>query len=516
MKKVVFIISSLFIQSVYAQVIEYNGRNYLKSACTIQDSVISFYPVDEAKVTAVGGVQAGSIHVPVSNPNYHKEWKEFDLRYITHPYLTIKNVEVEDTIKNQRQIDEKRSYVQFRLNVVQAVKEQLEKIRTKKGEKLTDEKEIFIYTILMNRFGDEKDVKKQKVEKKCIERISYYLKDLEQEESFLEMFLNLTDRSEILNTTIPRDKVTKDGAELAHGLGIPNPYSMANTDIAYNYARYTGKLYMKKIDITFKNPLLANIPVTIFNPWYEGVGAEEWRWLQDIDKNGGLEHIVTSFPKEENYYKSEKYPDYRFYYNDNRHPYAIDKEGNLIGVSIDNSFECFDGATMLYDFEHNAYDIKSESEGVQRWAYYLINKKLGKNTEPNFEKDAMGMMLGIGGVAHEMEVLNRLYAYRQITKSQYNRKMSELNAKTKVLSKKNDAVSKKYPSNEEMKRAEKFVEQLESDYNKSKLFSKAHVERINGIQFMLVSDDRKLKILKTLSLDAKGELKASYVTLEKK
>ena len=66
-----------------------------------------------------------------------------------------------------------------------------------------------------------------------------------------------------------------------------------------------------------------------------------------------------------------------------------------------------------------------------------------------------------------------------------------------------------------MKRAEKFIEQLESDYYNSKLFSKTHVERLNGIQVMLVSDDRKLKILKTYSVDAKGELKASYVTLEK-
>ncbi|MBO4564625.1 MAG: hypothetical protein J5720_04260 [Bacteroidaceae bacterium] len=514
MKKVVFIISVLLIQSVHAQVIEYNGRYYHKSACTIQDSVLSFFPVDEAKVTAAGGVQAGSIHVPVSNPNYHKDWKVFDPRYITDPYLTIKDVEVEDTARMQKQIDEKRSYVQFRLNVVQAVKKQIEAIRAKKGQTLTDEKDIFIYNILMKRYGDEKDLKKLKVNKKCLEGSTYYLKDLEQEESFLEKFLNLTDRAEILNTTIPRDKVTKDGAELAHGLGILAPYSMANTDIAYNYARYTGELYTKKIDITFKNPLLADIPVTIFNPWYEGVGAEEWRWLQDIDRKGGLEHIVTSFPKEENYYKSAKYPDYRFYYNDNRHPYAVDKDGNLIGISVDDSFAA-EGATMLYDFEHNVYNIKSESSGVQRWAYYLINKKLGKNTEPNFEKDAMGMMLGIGSIAHEMEVLNRLYAYRQITKGEYNRKMSELNAKAKTTGKKNDAALKKYPSKEEMERAEKFVNQLESDYNKSKLFSKTHVERLNGIQFMLVSDDRKLKVLKTYSIDSKGELTASYVTLEK-
>ena len=66
-----------------------------------------------------------------------------------------------------------------------------------------------------------------------------------------------------------------------------------------------------------------------------------------------------------------------------------------------------------------------------------------------------------------------------------------------------------------MERAEKFVEQLERDYNKAELFSNVHIERLNGIQFMLVSDDRKLKVLKTYSVDVKGKLKASYVTIEK-
>ena len=170
---------------------------------------------------------------------------------------------------------------------------------------------------------------------------------------------------------------------------------------------------------------------------------------------------------------------------------------------------------MLYDFEHNAYNIKSESEGVRRWAYYLINEKLGINTEPGFERDAMGMMLGVGSIGYEMEVLHRLYAYRQINKAEYDRKMAALNAKSKSLNRKTNTVSKKYPSDAEMQRAKKFIEQLERDYYSVKLFSNIHVERLNGIQVMLVSEDRKLKVLKTYSTNAKEELKASYVTIEK-
>ena len=219
-------------------------------------------------------------------------------------------------------------------------------------------------------------------------------------------------------------------------------------------------------------------------------------------------------------YKSEDYPDYRFHYQDH-HPYAVDKDGKLIGVAVNYSYAAYEdeekmkGAIMLYDFEHNAYNIKSESEGVRRWACYLINEKLGINTEPGFEKDAMDMMLGVGGIGYEMEVLHRLYAYRQINKAEYDRKMAALNAKSKSLNRKANTVSKKYPSDAEMQRAKKFIEQLESDYYSAKLFSKIHIERLNGIQVMLVSEDRKLKVLKTYSINAKEELKASYVTIEK-
>ena len=520
MKKILSVVCLFVcIQTCFAQkFIEYNGREYYQNVLTIKDSILTFYPVDEAKVAAVGGVSAGDVTIPVSIPNYPKDHYRFSNRMAIYPALTIKNVEVEDTAANQRKVDAKRQYAEYRLKVVQAVMSQVEAIKALKGEKLTDEKQIFVFNDLMKRHGGpwgDKEKEKLKVGKNCMNAIPIYMKKLDEEASELQRFLNLTDRGQILATTIARDGYTGDGREMGSALGIPSPIER-HENMAYNYANYMERLLQKKIDITIKNPLLSDEPVTVFNPWYEGVGAEEWKWLQDIERKGGLEHIVTTFPKEEDYYKSEEYPDYIFHFNEDRLLYALDKDGNLIGVSVDNRFEYYDGATMLYDYEHNAYNIKSESEGVRRWAYYLINKKLGINTEPGFEKDAMGMMLGIGGIGYEMEVLNRLYAYRQITKGEYNRKMSELNAKTKTLGKKNDAVLKKYPSDAEMKRAEKFIEQLESDYYNSKLFSNTHVERLNGIQVMLVSDDRKLKVLKTYSVDAKGKLKASYVTMEKK
>lgn len=279
----------------------------------------------------------------------------------------------------------------------------------------------------------------------------------------------------------------------------------------YNWKDYLT-LHKETRTIKKKNPN--------YRPGYTEIDAE-WQWLQDIYDNGGLNHIVTKFPKEEDYYQSNEYPDYRFYYDDNRHPYAVDKDGKLIGVAIDNRYSSYENeekmkaATMLYDFEHNIYNIKSESKGVQRWAYYLINQKLGKNTEADFERDAMGMMIGVGSIGYEMEVLRRLLAYRQITKSEYDKKMSQLNAKAKALNKKNNAVSKKYPSNAEMDRAQKFVEQLESDYYNAKLFSSVSVKRLNGIQVLYETDNGKLKVLKTFLINSKGELKANYVTIEK-
>lgn len=522
-KKLFYILSLVFcFQFCLAQkFIEYNGREYYQNVLTIKDSILTFYPVDESKIAAVGGVSAGDITIPVSVPNYPKDHYRFSNRMAIYPTLTIKNVEVEDTIANQRKIDAKRQYVEYRIKVVRAVKTQVEAIKALKGEKLTDKMQIFVFNDVMKRHGGpwgDKEIEKLKVGKNCMNAIPIYMKELDEEETLLQRFLNLTDREEILTMTIARDGYTGDGMEMGNALGLPSPIER-HENVAYNYANYTEKLSIKKIDITIKNPLLADDPVTVFNPWYEGTGAEEWKWLQDI-REGGLEHIVTSFPKEEDYYKAEEYPDYIFHYKDHD-PFALDKDGNLIGVSVGSNYPTYEdeekmkGATMLYDFEHNAYNIKSESEGVRRWAYYLINEKLGKNTNPNFAKDAMGMMLGVGGVGYEMEVLNRLYAYGQISKDEYTRKMSALNQKAKSLSKKADAVSKKYPSNAEMERAEKFIEQLERDYNISNLFSKIHVERLNGIQVMLVSSDRKLKILKTFSLGAEGELKTSYETLEK-
>lgn len=507
--------------SIAQKFIEYNGREYYEGALSIKDSTITFYPVDEAKVAAVGGVSAGNVRIPVSIPNYPKGHYSFSNRMAIYPTLTIKNVEVEDTVANLRKVDEKRQYAEYRLKVVQAVKTQVEAIKTQKGEKLTDEKQIFVFNDLMKRHGGpwgDKEIEKLKVGKNCMNAIPIYMKKLDEEEAELQEFLSLTDRGQILSTTIARDGYTGDGREIGNALGLPSPIDR-HENVAYNYANYTERMLVKKINITIKNPLLADEPVTVFNPWYEGVGAAEWQWLEEIGRKGGLEHVVTSFPKEENYYKSDKYPNYRFYYDDNRYPYAIDNDGNLIGVSCYTTHKGkgdMEAATMLYDFEHNTYNIKSESNGVQKWALYLINKKLGINIMPEYEKDAMGMMLGVGGIGYQIDVLHRLYAYRQITKAEYDRKLAELNKKAKVLGKKATATAKKYPSNAEMERAEKYVEQLERDYYDAKLFSKFHIERLNGIQFMLVTDDRRVKVLETYSIDTNEELKASYVTLEKK
>ena len=521
-KNIFSLICVLFaVQTVPAQVIEYNGRNYLKSACTIQDSLMSFYPVDEAKVDAAGGVQAGWINIPVSHPNYPKKTKQFDPRYATHPYLTIKEVEVEDTALNQQRIDAKRQYAEYRLKVVKAVQEQAEAIRAQKGEKLTDSKQIFVFEDIMKRHGgpwSDKEIAKQKVGKNCMDAISVYLSELKKEEAALQSFLRLTDRSEILTTLIARDGYTGDGKDFGSALGLRSPISR-HSDVAYNYARYAERLAMKKAEITIKNPLLADTPVTMFNPWYEGTGAAEWEWLQDIAKKGGLELYQRSFPVEEKYYKSDKYPEYKFYYQDNHNPYVCDKDGNLLGVAVNYNSpqdDPLEPTMMLYDYNHNIYNIKSESKGVQRWAYYLINKQLGINTEPGYDKAGMGMMLGIGGVGYEFELLNSLYAYRQISRAEYNYRLAQLNEKTKELEKKIDAAQKKYPSKAEMVRAEKYVEQLSSDYYNSKLLKGFHVERKNGIQVMLVKDDRSIKILKTYILDAKGQLKANYQVLEKK
>jgi len=145
----------VYIQTSSAQnFIEYNGREYYERALIIQDSTIMFYPVDEAKVTAVGGVSAGDVTIPVSIPNYPKDHYRFSNRMAIYPTLTIKNVEVEDTTANQRKVDAKRQYADYRLKVVQAVKAQIESIKALQGKTLTDKKDIFVFKELMEGHSD--------------------------------------------------------------------------------------------------------------------------------------------------------------------------------------------------------------------------------------------------------------------------------------------------------------------------------------------------------------------------
>ena len=232
----------VYIQTSSAQkFIEYNGREYYERALIIQDSTIMFYPVDEAKVTAVGGVSAGDVTIPVSIPNYPKDHYRFSNRMAIFPTLTIKNVEVEDTAANQCKVEAKRQYAEYRLKVVQAVKSQVEAIKAQKGEKLTDEKQIFIFNELMKRHGGpwgDKEKEKLKVGKNCMNAIPIYMKELDEEADELQSFLNLTDRGKVLTTTIAKDGYTGDGREMGTALGIPSPIER-HEDVAYNYANYT-------------------------------------------------------------------------------------------------------------------------------------------------------------------------------------------------------------------------------------------------------------------------------------
>lgn len=63
MKKILSVVCLFVcIQTCFAQkFIEYNGREYYQNVLTIKDSILAFYPVDEAKVAAVGGVSAGDV-----------------------------------------------------------------------------------------------------------------------------------------------------------------------------------------------------------------------------------------------------------------------------------------------------------------------------------------------------------------------------------------------------------------------------------------------------------------------
>lgn len=248
---------------------------------------------------------------------------------------------------------------------------------------------------------------------------------------------------------------------------------------------------------------------------YSDIDAE-WQWLEDLNPynfESRLKHIVTSFPKEENYYTSEQYPDYKLYDVEWKQWYACDINGKLIGVGYYDSFIQNKGiiqAAMLYDYEQNVYNIKGENQAVYRWARYLI--ECG-----NYDMDADGyieqLTIGMNNLGKNLDFG---YKTKQVSQTDYNRLMAQIRPAKANLKKKIEELKKIKPSRTDQDRARKYVEQLQRDNDDKYGYGKFRHERKNGTQFLLISEDKTLQVLLTYTINEKFELKDEYKVLNKK
>ena len=499
----------------------YKGRHYKVESNEI-DSVVKFHPVDENKLAPALLYKGEKFKIPVDRP-YQKQkfpYVEFEIKQVTSPMLEVRNVEVDDTLYNQSLVSRKLEYANFRIAVIQALMKRLEHLKSLYKQEITESEDLYVFSLIFNiKYIDEyKKKNKIKVDKHVLQAIDLYVKKLEEEQKPLDEFINLSSQDEILTTLIARDGITGDGRDIAKELSVSIPSSI-HTDTAYNYARFEQKKKRKNIVMMVPNPFLSDDYVTVPNPQYKGAGYKDWEWMSRIS---GLEYVSTSYPIDESYYRHKQYPDYKFYWS-SKDLFCCDKNNQLVAVESDYHYEDerqVQIAVMLSEFEANKYNVKSEPKEVQQWISYLLNKERGVNIFPNLDRDMMSMTIGAGSVYGEIDKLTKRYNKGEISKTVYLQEVEKSKKKIAGLNK----IANKYPSKENRDKAEKYVQQLEMDFasqyektdEESKYNCKIHSERVNGQQFMLVTTDRTLKVLKTFSLNNEGKLGITYSLLERK
>ncbi len=298
-------------------------------------------------------------------------------------------------------------------------------------------------------------------------------------------------------------------------------YKMLTDYKKYQKEQYL--LYTKEVNVNWKDYITFHKETRSvkkknpnYRPGYSDIDAE-WQWLEEFtfeNYEGILKHVITSFPKEENYYKSEKHPEFKIYQIDWKQWYACDKEDNLMGVGY------FDGyvnrnniiqAAMLYDYDNNAYNIKGEKQSVYRWSRYLIES--GKYDIDADEYIEM-LTLGMNSLGKSLDIGLKL---KNITQAEYNRHMAKIRPAKAELKKKIELLKRIKPSTDDQDRAKKYVRQLLTDNEQKYGYNNAKFNHIrkNGTQFILQDKTESFQLLLTYSIDEKNQLKDNYKVINK-
>lgn len=502
----------------------YDGFEYELDDVSELDSTLTFYPVDRVLYEKALSQANGSNKYTVQVPNVKNGYAELNIYEGIINHQTVHaNVQVCDTVVS---MDEIRDYLSLRITVLDSLKSIFNEMRAKKGKRLTDRRHLELYCVIMNvsasdynsvlrgakkstgekvlnfLFPNQDDggkTIKVKVDERFLVKLDLLVKTIDDEVNTLNRISNLDDYVELA-------KSSDRGYGLLHNLLL----RLYDEEVYGRYERLQRKYSYDNLITysnsweTFKNPLLADTTVTVRNPRYVGAGYAQWKWFEDFSTSSDeTEHIVTEYPVKADYYVHKGHPEYiiRYSSGDYRDYAVFDKAGVLKGVKMGEKQARYGDyfksdakkAAMLYSFDNNAHDIRSDSDGTVRWVEYL----LGGGTSSLESAGGGTFILGFGYVFYQKELKAKL-ARRIISRKEYYRRLAESKNALKKVAKSEAEAYKNLPSHskEEEARAKQYLKQLELDFDNMH-YVKA--ERINGIQQMLYykTEDSTMKILQT-------------------
>lgn len=238
-----------------------------------------------------------------------------------------------------------------------------------------------------------------------------------------------------------------------------------------------------------------------------------FRWFDKYDK-GKLKYKSVSYPQKDEFYTSDEYPQYKFrQHNYDRRRWSIyDRQENLLAVSMPfdyyNEKDDIRGACNRYDFEHNAYNINADDAAVRN---YVAEKFAGATAET----EIFARQFAIRMLNTKLDQARQYLSRRQITQQEFNNISKAVGVEKSQYEKEIAEWKKKMPSANVVSKANNYIEQLARD-NANVVPDDMTKERIDGLNFMLTSSKRRLRVQQTYYYDKKKKrVECKYKVLEK-
>ena len=263
--------------------------------------------------------------------------------------------------------------------------------------------------------------------------------------------------------------------------------------------------------------VLSFVTVSCYAQQMDALDAE-FHWLDKFDTNT-LTRKTTSFPTKGDYYASEDYPQYKFQRDKHKsHRWLVySMSYNLLAVSLptrdDYSYESFEdgmlNALVKYDYEHNAYDINSESQAVKNYVAYTANN--GRSVKSKLSSLEMSQSFLDKMIAN----FKQRRATGKMTQEAFNKQLRDYNTETAKNKREIATLRKMLPSKEVIERADNYIRQLRQD-NRDFITRDFTAIRIDGLSVLLQSPSNDLKIQQTGYFDKKeNAVEWKYKVLEK-